>query len=80
MLFVAGVVDTDELGGFVDFAILVGGFLGRAGKMRGVRASSIKMESTSSTMATWWPRWTTVREVVFHVVAELVEQNSLLVP
>ena len=26
--------------------------------MSGVRASSMRMESTSSTMAKWWPRWT----------------------
>jgi len=26
--------------------------------MRGVRASSMRMESTSSTMAYKWPRWT----------------------
>ena len=26
--------------------------------IRGVRASSIRMESTSSTMAKLWPRWT----------------------
>ncbi len=24
----------------------------------GVRASSIRIESTSSTIAKWWPRWT----------------------
>ena len=26
--------------------------------MSGVRASSMRIESTSSTTAKWWPRWT----------------------
>ena len=31
----------------------------------GVRASSMRIESTSSTMAKWWPRWTMDSSVNF---------------
>ena len=39
----------------------------------GVRASSIRMESTSSTIAKVWPRWTVAVERRRHVVAQVVE-------
>ena len=39
----------------------------------GVRASSIRMLSTSSTIAKWWPRWTQCSSAVGHVVAQVVE-------
>ena len=39
----------------------------------GVRASSIRMLSTSSTIAKWWPRWTQCSSAGGHVVAQVVE-------
>ena len=39
----------------------------------GVRASSIRMLSTSSTIANGWPRWTTSSSETGHVVAQVVE-------
>jgi hypothetical protein len=43
----------------------------------GVRASSIRMESTSSTMAKLCPRCT-IGAVVFHVVAQIVEAEFVV--
>ena len=39
----------------------------------GVRASSTRIESTSSTMAKLCPRWTICADLVLHVVAQVVE-------
>ena len=44
----------------------------------GVRASSIRMESTSSTIAKLWPRWTQVVQRVGHVVAQVVEAELVV--
>ena len=44
----------------------------------GVRASSIRIESTSSTIAKLWPRWTIVRQLVLHVVAQVVEAELVV--
>ena len=41
--------------------------------MSGVRASSMRMESTSSTIPKAWPRCTIAAHVVLHVVAQVVE-------
>ena len=44
----------------------------------GVRASSIRIESTSSTMAKLCPRWTQVVERMRHVVAQIVEAELVV--
>ena len=44
----------------------------------GVRASSMRMESTSSTIAKSWPRWTQLGEVDGHVVAQVVEAELVV--
>ena len=46
--------------------------------MSGVRASSIRMESTSSTMEKLWPRWTQSVELELHVVAQVVEAELVV--
>ena len=44
----------------------------------GVRASSMRMLSTSSTIAKWWPALDVVRELELHVVAEVVEAELVV--
>ena len=44
----------------------------------GVRASSIRIESTSSTIAKWWPRCTQSSSGVGHVVAQVVEAELVV--
>ena len=46
--------------------------------MSGVRASSMRMESTSSTMAKAWPRCTMLAVVERHVVAQVVEAHLVV--
>ena len=46
--------------------------------MSGVRASSIRMESTSSTMAKLWPRCTQSLQIELHVVAQVVETEFVV--
>ena len=46
--------------------------------MSGVRASSIRMESTSSTMAKTWPRWAMSSRRAGHVVAQVVEAELVV--
>ncbi len=48
--------------------------------MSGVRASSIRMLSTSSTIAKWWLRWTMRLQLELHVVAEVVEAELVVGP
>ena len=44
----------------------------------GVRASSMRIESTSSTMAKLWPRWTSSSGGPGHVVAQVVEAELVV--
>ena len=44
----------------------------------GVRASSMRIESTSSTTAKWWPRWTHSSIEPGHVVAQVVEAELVV--
>ena len=46
--------------------------------IRGVRASSMRMESTSSTMAKTWPRWAMRSRDARHVVAQVVEAELVV--
>ena len=46
--------------------------------MSGVRASSIRIESTSSTIAKWCPRCTMLVELELHVVAQVVEAELVV--
>ena len=44
----------------------------------GVRASSMRIESTSSTIAKWWPRCTMSLRLPRHVVAQVVEAELVV--
>ncbi len=44
----------------------------------GVRASSMRIESTSSTIAKWCPRWTSSLGLPRHVVAQVVEPELVV--
>ena len=44
----------------------------------GVRASSTRIESTSSTIAKLWPRWTSSSRAPGHVVAQVVEAELVV--
>ena len=46
--------------------------------MSGVRASSMRIESTSSTIAKWWPRCTMSLRLPRHVVAQVVEAELVV--
>ena len=46
--------------------------------MSGVRASSMRIESTSSTIAKWWPRCTMSLRLPGHVVAQVVEAELVV--
>ena len=80
MLFIDLIVDVAAEPGndLVDPVVLVGGFFARPEMISGVRASSIRIESTSSTIAKLMVALNAVREVELHVVAQIIEAELVV--